>query len=189
MKTRKSRKLLLSIVVVVFAAVFIRFGSVYIYYSTGHDAMDPKGFASIRGLNNAEDMVQIGDTKWVLAGNLGDRSWKTGGLYLIDSETLEWKEAEFDFSGPPAEGYEESTDPGLFSLHGIAVKAIGENKFEIYAVNHGGRESVEVFDLTVNDDDPAIVWNCSGQSEMKSRAHHLRVAGSFLLVEKRVEVW
>ena len=150
-KTKKSRKLILTIVLVVLAAVLIGFGSVYIYYSTGHGAADPMGFASIRGLNNAEDMVQIGDTKWVLTGNLGDKSWKEGGLYLIDSESLEWKD----------EGYEEIADPELFSSHGIAVKQIDANVFEVYAVNHGGRESVEVFDLTVQDDAPEIVWKGS----------------------------
>lgn len=160
-KTKKSRKLILTIVLVVLAAVLIGFGSVYIYYSTGHGAADPMGFASIRGLNNAEDMVQIGDTKWVLTGNLGDKSWKEGGLYLIDSESLEWKKAEIDFSGTPDEGYEEIADPELFSSHGIAVKQIDANVFEVYAVNHGGRESVEVFDLTVQDDAPEIVWKGS----------------------------
>ena len=71
--------------------------SVYIYYSTGNDADDPHGFKSIRGLNNAEDMVQIGNIKWILTGDLGDKSWKDGGLYLIDPETLEWQEADIDF--------------------------------------------------------------------------------------------
>lgn len=160
-ETKKSRKLILTIVIVVLAAVLIGFGSVYIYYSTGHGAADPTGFASIRGLNNAEDMVQIGDTKWILTGNLGDKSWEKGGLYLIDSETLEWQAADIDFSGSPAEGYEEMADPELFSSHGIAVKQIDANIFEVYAVNHGGRESVEVFDLIVQDDGPEIVWKGS----------------------------
>ena len=75
-KTKKSRKLILTIVMVVLAAVLIGFGSVYIYYSTGHGAADPMGFATIRGLNNAEDMIQIGNTKWILTGNLGDKSWR-----------------------------------------------------------------------------------------------------------------
>ncbi len=160
-KKKKIGKLILSIVIVIFAAGLIGFGAVYLYYSTGHDAEDPKGFESIRGLNNAEDMVQIGDTKWILTGNLGDKSWEKGGLYLIDSETLEWKEAEIDFSGAAAEGYEEISDPELFSSHGIAIKPIAASAFEVYAVNHGGRESVEVFDLTLSGDAPAIVWKGS----------------------------
>ncbi len=155
------KKRILLIVLVVLLAGVIVFGSVYLYYSTGHGAEDPKGFESIRGLNNAEDMVQIGGTKWILAGNLGNQSWKKGGLYLIDSESLEWTEAEIDFSGAAAEGYEMIADPKLFSSHGIALKSIGENRFEVYAVNHGGRESVEVFDLTIQDDTPAIVWKGS----------------------------
>lgn len=167
MKTKKkliastAGKRILYIVIGVLIAVFIVFGSVYIYYSTGNEADDPRGFDSIRGLNNAEDMVQIGDTKWILTGNLGDKSWKSGGLYLVDSDSLEWKKADIDFSGPAATGYEEIRDPELFSTHGIALKPVGENKFEVYAVNHGGRESVEVFDLTVKDEEPAIVWKGS----------------------------
>ena len=123
------RKQILSIVLIVLLAGVIGFASVYIFYSTGHDAEDPMGFHSIRGLSNAEDMVQIGDTKWILAGNLGDKSWKKGGLYLIDSESFEWKEAEIDFSGPAAEGCEKITDPELFSSHGIALKPIDENRW------------------------------------------------------------
>ncbi len=157
--TAKNR--ILSIVLAVLLAGLIGFGSVYIYYSTGHNAGDSKGFNSIRGLNNAEDMVQIGDTKWILAGNLGDQSWKKGGLYLIDSESLEWMEAKIDFSGAAAEGYEQISDPELFSSHGIAIESIGENRFEVYGVNHGGRESIEIFDLTVHDDATTIVWKGS----------------------------
>ncbi len=73
-------KLILYIIIGVLLAAFIGFGSAYSYYSTGNDADDPKGFDSIRGLNNAEDMVQIGDTKWILTGNLGDKNWESGGL-------------------------------------------------------------------------------------------------------------
>ena len=159
-KKRTGKRILL-IVISVLAAVFIGFGAVYNYYSTGNGAEDPKNFISIRGLNNAEDMVQIGDTRWILTGNLGDKSWKKGGLYLIDSESLEWKEAEIDFSSAPAEGYEEIAYPEMFSSHGIALKQIGKNKYEIYAVNHGGRESVEIFDLTLKGNEPEIIWKGS----------------------------
>ncbi len=157
----KAGKRVLIIVVAIITTILICFGAVYIYYSTGHGAADPTGFESIRGLNNAEDMVQIGNTKWILAGNLGDKSWKKGGLYLIDSESFEWKEAEIDFSGVAAEGYEEIPNPELFSSHGIAAKPIGEDIYEVYAVNHGGRESVEVFELIMQDDEPKIVWKGS----------------------------
>ena len=63
MKNRKElmtptvRKLVLSIVIVLLTAVLIGFGAVYTYYSTGNCAEDPKGFNSIRGLNNAEDLA------------------------------------------------------------------------------------------------------------------------------------
>ncbi len=152
---------ILSVIILVLSAAVIGFGAVYFYYSTGNDSEDPENFDSIRGLNNAEDMVQIGDTKWILTGNLGDKSWKRGGLYFIDSESLEWREADIDFSRAPAEGYEKIAEPELFSAHGIAVKQIEDNRFEIYAVNHGGRESVEVFELTVKGDDLAIIWKGS----------------------------
>ncbi len=172
MKKKGPKKQILLIIVFILALVLIGFGSVYIYYSTGNNADDPNGFQSIRGLNNAEDMVQVGDTKWILTGNLGDKSWKSGGLYLIDSESKEWKEVDIDFSGNPAEGYEKITDQNLFSSHGIALKQISEDSFEIYAVNHGGRESVEIFDLIVKDDFPTIVWkgSVSTPDEMRGNA-------------------
>lgn len=47
-KKKKIGKLILLIVIAIFAAGLIVFGSVYLYYSTGHEVMDPKGFASKR---------------------------------------------------------------------------------------------------------------------------------------------
>ncbi|MGT2895197.1 hypothetical protein ACVRZR_02295 [Streptococcus entericus] len=161
MTKQKFRKRLLATLLSLLALLAISFGGSYLYYSTGHQAEDPEGLASIQGLNNAEDMVQLGDSQWVLTGNLGDKSWEKGGLYLIDAKTMTWEEAEIDFSAAPAAGYETIKEPELFSAHGIAMKQLDDTSFEIYAVNHGGRESVEVFDLSIAGDKPQIRWKGS----------------------------
>lgn len=158
---KKKKKPILFVFILILATAFISFGATYIYYSTGNNVNDPDGYHSIRGLNNAEDMVQITGTRWILTGNLGDKSWKKGGLYLIDSDSMEWQEVNIDFSGSPAEGYEKISDPELFSSHGIAIKTIDDEEYEIYAVNHGGRESVEVFRLTLINNNPVIIWKGS----------------------------
>ena len=147
-KKRTGKRILL-IVISVLAAVFIGFGAVYNYYSTGNGAEDPKNFISIRGLNNAEDMVQIGDTRWILTGNLGDKSWKKGGLYLIDSESLEWKEAEIDFSSAPAEGYEE-----------IAQRFEGVGKIEKEHEERYRALLKNIDDDVVFKGDAITVWKC-----------------------------
>lgn len=64
MTKQKFRKRLLAIFLSLLALVAIGFGGSYLYYSTGHQAEDPKGLASIQGLNNAEDMVQLVGPYW-----------------------------------------------------------------------------------------------------------------------------
>ena len=56
-----------------------------------------------------------------------------------------------DCSAPP--------DPKLLNLQGLKLRAAEGTRFRLYAANHGGRESVEVFTVDVGTDLPSITWN------------------------------
>lgn len=117
----------------------------------------------VDGATNAEDLLPIPGTRWLLASGL-DEPGVPGRLTLIDREA---KKARLLFSADSPVSSESREgdpacpgplEPGKFGAHGIALRQTGEGKGTVYAVNHTGREAVELFALDWSSKDPAIVW-------------------------------
>ena len=114
----------------------------------------------ICGLRNAEDLIHIKDTSWVLAGQLGPPP-TDGGVYFIDIRDGAVKKAQPDFSRPTSAPYGACPGaPGAetFSAHGLGIRYGTARIHEVFAVNHNGRESIEVFDLDVSKESPRLTW-------------------------------
>src|SRR4029453_3985633 len=43
-------------------------------------------------------------------------------------------------------------------LHGLALRPAAGGRYTVYATNHGGRESVEVFEVDVSGATPTATW-------------------------------
>jgi hypothetical protein len=115
----------------------------------------------IEDITNAEDMHLLPGTHWVLASNMGDRTWKSGGFYAIDTRDRTVQALTPDFSQPPAAPFDSCTVPpaqDTYSSHGLDVRQVGPNHFLLAAVNHGGRESVEVFHVDTTGHTPVMTW-------------------------------
>lgn len=98
-------------------------------------------------------------TDWVLTGNLGDKRWACGGFYLVDRHAREPRVLVPDFSGPAQAPFDiEAPDPALVSAHGISVEPLGDKRFRVHSVNHGGRRSIEVYELDARPDRPTMTW-------------------------------
>jgi hypothetical protein len=123
-------------------------------------APGPGRFTLIDGLNNPEDLFLL-DEGWVITGNMGTEGWSRGGFYLIEVKTRLPQVLKPDFTGPVAAPFApvEPPDPALFSAHGISVQPLGGGRYSVYAVNHGGRQSVEAFELDATGATPTIRWN------------------------------
>jgi hypothetical protein len=116
--------------------------------------------AYVCNVRNAEDLVAIRDTSWVIAGRLTEPPTQ-GGFYLIDARSGAASATAPDFTGPKAPIYSECPGaPGRdeFAAHGIAIRYGAGSKHELYAVNHNGRESIEIFDLQVGATQPELTW-------------------------------
>lgn len=112
----------------------------------------------ICGLRNAEDLERIDGTPWVLAGQLVANRGGPGGFYAVNARNRSVVPVAPDFSRPADRRYAGcpgAPRPELFAAHGIALQRGGR---EVYAVNHGGRESVEIFDLDMRAATPTLVW-------------------------------
>ena len=118
------------------------------------------GLTFICGPQNAEDLVLVPQTHWVLSSSMGPG----GGIYLIDSARKTWRQIYSDDSqhvrqdmtkysacpGPPA--------PQTFITHGLNIRAGQNGHSTLYVVGHGGREAIEVFDVDANETEPALTW-------------------------------
>jgi len=118
----------------------------------------------VSGVPNAEDLVAIPGTKWIVAGGLDEPGKHTGQLTLIDRET---KTARLLFSGDsPVRADKREGDPkcpgplepGKFGAHGINLRVTAPGKGILYVVNHTGREAIELFELDWSGREPTAVW-------------------------------
>jgi hypothetical protein len=124
---------------------------------------DPDGqLRYVCGPVNAEDILQLGDTRWLVAsgldGPLNGGAPARGHLYLIDSQA---KTAVDWFPGTaPVFNHDRSMFPDCpgpldvtsFSAHGLALRSLRpEPNDRIYVTGHGAREAIEVFEVATGE--------------------------------------
>lgn len=120
----------------------------------------PLGY--IWGPINAEDLAMVQGTDWVITSGMTGPGAPHGRLYAIDRRDhscneifpylveLALDEARF--------GGQDVLDPLAFQSHGIDTIVRPDGVVELFAVNHGGRESVEVFEVLLDGPRPRLRW-------------------------------
>lgn len=113
-----------------------------------------EGFNPVCTFKNPEDLVLLPDNKTLLVSEMGEfMTDATGELSTFDlTEGIKlpiqmvWENKLSNWGqqncSPP--------NPSLFSPHGIDIVQREDGKYQVLVVNHGGRESVELFDLMPN---------------------------------------
>jgi hypothetical protein len=118
------------------------------------------GLRFVCGVQNAEDLVSVPNTRWLVASGMAAGS----GLHLVDTRaktvrnlyaagTAAVRADRTRFAGCPG-----PLDPKLAVLHGLSLRPAQGGRYTVYATNHGGRESIEVFELSINGAAPAATW-------------------------------
>ena len=134
--------------------------------ATAAEPCNPAGKLDfVCGPLNSEDLVQVPGTAWIVASgmdggsagprgalhlvNTADKSWKV--LFPDGNPRMRWSKAVYgDCPSPP--------DLGKFSAHGLNLRP-GKNGMDtLYVVNHGGRESIEIFALDAKGAEPIVTW-------------------------------
>ena len=112
------------------------------------------------GVKNPEDLQLIPKTRWLIASGMAE----DGGLHVIDTKS---KALQPLYSGPAAKAqFDKATygacpgplDPAKSVVHGLGLRATPEGRLTLYAVNHGGREAIEIFTLDASGAVPAATW-------------------------------
>jgi hypothetical protein len=118
------------------------------------------GLNFICGVQNPEDLVVVPNTRWMVASGMAPGS----GLHIVDTQA---KTARNLYAAGTASARADKTKyascPGPLDakqavLHGLALRPAASGRYNVYATNHGGRESVEVFELDISGATPAATW-------------------------------
>jgi hypothetical protein len=127
-------------------------------------ACDPAaGLTFICGLTNAEDLVQVPGTPWIVASGLAEGDYTEGHIYLVNAHdrTVEvllpgrvvYRQDVETFGACPG-----APDETKFSAHGLGLRVGAASEHTLYVVHHGERESVEVFKLQAGSAAPTLTW-------------------------------
>lgn len=113
---------------------------------------------------NGEDLVALPNSPWILASSMASPS-NPGGIYAINSHdhrVYHLYPPEGDV--PVTESAENSpcpSPPGRLAPHGLSLARTDNGDVMLYAVNHEGRESIEIFSVRQNDKQakpPSLAW-------------------------------
>jgi len=117
------------------------------------------GLSFICNLQKPEDLVPIDGTRWLIVSGMEAGA----GLHLIDTQA---RRAEpFYATGTAVKADRarfpncpEPLDPQKAILHGLSLRPAAAGRYTLYATNHGGRESIEVFDVDGSGATPSATW-------------------------------
>jgi hypothetical protein len=112
------------------------------------------------GAEHPEDLAPIPGTRWLVASGFSPGA----GLKLVDTGTKSLRrwyrgspdQVDFDRARYPL--CPGPVDAGLVTPRGLSLRALGNGRFRLLAINHGGRESVEIFDIDARGAEPRLAW-------------------------------
>lgn len=115
------------------------------------------------GQEAPEDLVLVPGSDWVIASVYSN----TGGIRLIntrDKTTTVAYPAATAKERPDTKTYDscpgapDAAQKASFRTHGLAIRAGRNSVHTLYAVHHGKRESIEVFEVDARAKPPALTW-------------------------------
>jgi len=127
------------------------------------DCTAADGLQYVCGLQAPEDLVVLPGERWVVAGAYAG----SGGIYLVNAankstvraypsaEAIDRLDSKTYAScpGPP-----DAATKAKFQTHGLYLLAGASTVHRLFVVLHGGRESVEVFEVDAGQATPRLTW-------------------------------
>jgi hypothetical protein len=113
---------------------------------------------------NVEDMVAVPGGRWIIGSSFrvgASTPAPSVGFYLIDARARTAKPAALMGGSTPTEGpFAGCAAPDIKTLntHGLDLRVGSGGVHTLYAVNHSGRESIEVFRLDARGAEPSLTW-------------------------------
>ena len=130
------------------------------------DGCEPLGdIRPVCGMQTPEDIAALDDGRHLLLAHFGGMHDGTGSLSLFDTQTEQVRPL-FPLSGTTIDtssaswGDSDCGPPELdrFSPHGTHLHQLADGRWRYLVVNHGGRESIEMFELLGSGEDITLAW-------------------------------
>lgn len=128
------------------------------------DCVPKENARPICKFKSPEDMVALPGEKAILVGQYGGAPTIPGKLVVFD---LESESTYTVFSGGPGDGMAErgwgdpscTTPPDKsFNTHGMDIVRRDDGRLQLLVVQHGGREAIELFEVTGSGADWRVEW-------------------------------
>ena len=120
------------------------------------------GVTPVCGFHNPEDLARLPGAGWIAVSEYGGNAAAPGDLVAFRVSDGRKLPLFPDPTAPAAAGAALGApdcpgppDPAVFSPHGIDVDLRGRR---LAAVNHGGREAVELFEVSQSPRGPVLAW-------------------------------
>lgn len=113
----------------------------------------------IKGIVNAEDMAVLTGSHWVLASSMAGGSHQQGAIVAVhtgNEEHYQLYPSEKTQTGHST-ACQDEVPADQFSPHGMSLIADSSGALQLYVVNHGGRESIEWFNVFLRPK-PQLQW-------------------------------
>jgi hypothetical protein len=113
------------------------------------------GLEFVCGPKNAEDLVLVPGTKWIISSGMEPGA----AFYLIDSRDGSFSAVQPQAKHDPAFATcATPPDASKSNTHGLNLRAAAGSRSTLYAVGHGPREAIEVYDVDSSGAKPVITW-------------------------------
>jgi len=123
------------------------------------------GLIPVCGFQNPEDLAQVPGSDWLIVSQFGLMDGSRPGNLALFERNQESLEVVFQPTGSPKpSGGAGWGEPGCpmpgkeFAPHGLDLARLGDGRLRLLVVNHGGRESVEIFEVRNAMPRPEIKW-------------------------------
>lgn len=110
----------------------------------------PAGFAE--GVWHPEDLVRLTGTPWVVVSAMRSVRGRGALLALKTDAQAPAEEIEWMFNAETGR-----VSPSVFDPHGIDVRRIGDHRFELLVVDHGGGEAIDRLILETSGGKPRVI--------------------------------
>lgn len=128
---------------------------------------DAEGIRVVCGLQNPEDLALLSDGRTLIMSQYGSMSHdRPGSIALLDLETeavriVHPRDAD-EGALRPTPGWGDPECPGppgaVFNPHGLDLAHRPDGRLQLLVVNHGGRESIEVFEVDESASPVQVHW-------------------------------
>lgn len=113
------------------------------------------GVSFICGPVNAEDLVLVPDTDWIISSAMAPDT----AFYLINANSGEWTTPEIRINHDTVySGCPSVPDMNELETHGLNIRAGTGGQSTLYSVVHGAREAIEVFTVDASGNVPVLTW-------------------------------